>query len=412
MPLVTQLEVLADLAAAASGVAFAVALLLTSNARRRPVPARLTLLVVVTGLGFGCRAIDAWAGAAWAHHAQYLGFGLFPIAALLFAEAATDWSAPLPLKVAVLAGTVLFSVTWPASWVDHRPWRLAMMALQLIVVVAVTLRFAMTRRRSTPGPRRSTLTVMTVLASGAAVGVVSENRELLGVWLPRTGALGLLLVAYAAACSFHAGGLWRVSTMAARLAGIVLAASALALSVRVVERTAPIAALVWTAALPPFAFLAFEPARLLLCRDPNRRAGALLARLASVRTGDAPATLDALRAWPELRGIDVAATADLRAVGYEQLGPYLAANPRALDRSLLDAARADADGWQARPFEEIADLLDRRDADLIAPLGPDRVLLVAVDGFIDPGAVRLVLDPIVQLVRHEDERPSAWGSAA
>jgi hypothetical protein len=399
MALVPRLEVLLYVAAAASGAAFALALALVPSTRCRPVPFRVGGLVLVTGIGFGCRGVDAWAALPWAHHLQYVGFGMFPIAALLFAEAAAGWSAPLWLKLVVLAGTVWFGASWPTRLVDVRSWRLGMMGLQLLVVVAVAIRFARARAESPPGPRRSTLSVMTALAAGAVAGVVSENRELLGVALPRTGALGSLLVAYAAACSFHAGGLWRLRPMVGRLVGVALAAAALACALAAIQRGVPAATLAWIVVLPPVAFLAVEPARLLLCRDPNRRAGALLARLARMRPGTASAMLSDLRTWPEFRSLEVVELADLRALGYDQLGGYLAAHPRPVDRPLLAAALASADGARARPLEELLDLLERRDADLIASLGPSRILLLAIDGFIDPGAVRLALDPIVDRIR-------------
>src|SRR6185369_15278671 len=119
----------------------------------------LALLALVLGLGFGCRGVDAWWGVRWAHHLQYLGFGVFPLVALVYAEAATGRAAPLSLKLLALVATAAFAVAWPTALVDAPAFRVAMMAYQLVVLAAVTFRLAAARLGLGLGPRRAALGV-------------------------------------------------------------------------------------------------------------------------------------------------------------------------------------------------------------------------------------------------------------
>jgi hypothetical protein len=396
MTLAARLEVVIDLAGAAGAALYAAAVL-----ARRPRPrvhVSLALLVLALGLGFGARALDTWTGARFAHHLQYLGFGVFPIVALVYAEAASARPAPLPLKLAALAATLFFAVAWPTALVDAPAFRLAMMAYQLVVLGVVAWRLGWARFGLGHGPRRSALGVMGALAVAAVAGVLSENRDLLGWNVPRAGALGLLLVTTAAACSFHAGGLWRPWQMLVALARPVAGALALVAALALLEPGIGAAALVWAGVLPVVAFLVLHPVRVACAQDPSQRAGALLARLCDLRTDSFGEYLADLGAWPEIRRLEVLERRELVEHGYDQLQRYFRLAPGPADRQALEA-RASAGGPGARPFEQLLDLIDRRGCDFVLPLAGGAVMTVAVDGFLDRGAFRLVLRPVGQLSR-------------
>jgi hypothetical protein len=251
------------------------------------------------------------------------------------------------------------------------------------------------------------------LAAPPAGGVLTENRELLGWRVPRAGALGLLLVTYAAACSFHAGGLWRVRGMIAGVALPAAGAGALVLLLRALQPEVGRDVLVWVGVLPVLGFLVFEPVRVAVAQGAYRRAGALLERVAHLRTDDFGIYVANLRAWPEIRRVEVIGREELAAHGYDQVHRHFEAERGPAERAALRARLVAAPaGGPTRAAEQLLDLMQRRGCDFVLPLGDGAVMTVAVDGFLDRGAFRLALHPVGELSRLVRQvRPGAGGGA-
>ncbi len=400
-----RLETLLDLAAAAGALLYVAAVVVRCEPGR--VQRRLAALLLFLAVGFGCRGHQALTAAAWSRHLQYLGFGLFPLGALLYAEAVTGRRVPLVLKVLALLATGFFGITWAGAWSQARGWMLAMMGYQLAALVWVFAALVATAAARRQGPGRSTLVAMSALGAAALVAVVSENRDALGGRWPRLGAAGLLLVTYVAACSFHAGGLWRVRGMLGRLALFAAASLLLARALAALVEGAPADLAVWASVLPVIAFLVLDPIRVAVTQNELRRADALLGRLARLRTDDFERYVENLRGWPELREVKVLTAAELAAGGYDQMDRHFLAHPGPADRAALLARLARGSTAPSLAAEQVLDLLEQQRCDFLVPLSAGAVMTVAVDGFLDRGALRQALYPIAELSRVLHARRSA-----
>jgi hypothetical protein len=294
-----RLEILSNLAAGLGLILYGVVLM--SRAGRPRLHDRLGSFTIALGVGLLFRGIHWLSRESWAAHVSLGAFGLFPLPLGLFFESLLRRHLHLVAKLVLLGGTVFFVGTcWTSLAVETRWWPLALIAYHSASVAyfgALTVRAYLA---SGTGPRRSLYGATLVVTIISVLFMGTDWAWLVGLSIPRLGAIPALAVLYFGGSQLDTAREWRLRMSLFRLGLFVGASAALAVLISLVEGRLSVASVLITGGVLLFALLAFEPFRHSLSHRKAQYAQSLFDRLAHVRARSLEELLATLRTWPEI----------------------------------------------------------------------------------------------------------------
>ena len=372
---------------------------------------RMGRFLLVLGVAMLGRAAFWGTCITWLGHLMLGAFGLFPLLLARAFETLLHRSLHLVAKLVLLAGSVFFIGTcWTELAIHARWWGLALIGYHSACVAylgALSIRAYLQHRRSARalGPRRSLYGAAALVCAVAVVLMATDWVYLLGLDLPRLGAVPTMFILYFGGALLHSSGDWRLRASVRRL-GVILAASAvLAVLIGLALASAsPISApasMLITMGVLVSATMICEPLRKHAVEVRSGRIDLLMERISHLPAATPDELLAALQSWPELERVCFLPATALGLDSPRAIVHYFELNGTVLSRGEIEHhITMSTSSAQLFVLEQIHYLMESHGVDYLGLAGPQGDLLgIRLGMGPEPELYRRILAIIVNMLR-------------
>lgn len=372
---------------------------------------RMGRFLLVLGVGMLGRAVFWGTCITWLGHLMLGAFGLFPLLLGRAFETLLHRSLHLVAKLVLLAGTAFFVGTcWTATATHARWWSLALIAyhsacVAYLGVLALSAHGQHRHSARALGPRRSLYGAAALVSAVALVLMATDWLYLVGLHLPRLGAVPTMFILYFGGALFHSSGDWRLRASLQRL-GVILAGSAVlaALINLALGDESPIhgpASMLVTMGVLVSATMICEPLRKHAVEVRSWRIDLLMERISHLPASTPDELLAALQRWPELERVCYLPASALGLDSPRAMVHYFELNGTVLLRSEIEHhISMTTSSAQLFVLEQIHYLMESHGVDYLGLAGPDGDLLgVRLGMGPEPELYRRILSIIVNMLR-------------
>jgi hypothetical protein len=368
---------------------------------------RMGRFLLVLGVGMLGRAAFWGTCITWLGHLMLGAFGLFPLLLARAFETLLHRSLHLVAKLVLLAGSVFFVGTcWTELAIHARWWGLALIGYHSACVAylgVLAIHAYLQHRRSARalGPRRSLYGAAALVCAVAVALMATDWLYLLGLDLPRLGAVPTMFILYFGGALFHSSGDWRLRASVRRL-GVILAASAvLAALIGLAVGGDSLASVLITMGVLVAATMICEPLRKHAVEVRSGRIDLLMERISHLPAATPDELLAALQRWPELERVCYLPAATLGLDSPRAMVHYFELNGSVLSRGEIEHhITMSTSSAQLFVLEQIHYLMESHGVDYLGLAGPDGDLLgIRLGMGPEPELYRRILAIIVNMLR-------------